>query len=60
MSYQDGALIEPIGVGAGAVQRAEPEENDTVVIQGAGVVVGDRDRTNRDLALSPRESCFDS
>ncbi len=38
VSYRDGALIEPAGVGVGAVHRAEPETTDTVVVLGVGVV----------------------
>ena len=38
MSYQDGALVEPVGVGAGAARRAEPRDSDTVVILGVGLV----------------------
>ena len=38
MSYQDGALVEPVGVGAGAARRAEPQSSDTVVVLGVGVV----------------------
>jgi len=38
MSYQDGALIEPISVGAGAAKDAEPKTGDVVVVLGAGSV----------------------
>jgi len=38
MSYQDGALVEPVGVGAGAARRSEPQKSDTVVVLGTGVV----------------------
>ena len=38
MSYQDGALVEPVGVGTGAAHRSEPQSADTVVVMGVGVV----------------------
>ena len=38
MSYQDAALVEPVGVGAGAARRAEPQGTDIVVVLGVGVV----------------------
>jgi len=38
MSYQDAALVEPVGVGAGAARRAEPQGTDVVVVLGVGVV----------------------
>lgn len=38
MSYQDGALVEPIAVGTGLVKKAEPQLSDVVVIQGAGII----------------------
>jgi len=38
MSYQDGALIEPIAVGARAANKVEPQTDDVVVILGAGII----------------------
>ncbi len=38
MSYQDGALIEPMTVGAGAVINAEPMVGDTAVVIGNGTI----------------------
>jgi threonine dehydrogenase-like Zn-dependent dehydrogenase len=38
MSYQDGALVEPIGVGTYVVNRAEPAHSDTVIVLGAGII----------------------
>jgi len=38
MSYQDGVLIEPMSVGAGAVKYAEPTTDDVAVILGAGII----------------------
>lgn len=38
MSYQDGVLIEPISVGAGAVKTAAPEADDVVAVLGAGII----------------------
>lgn len=38
VGYQDGALVEPVGVGTGAARRADPESTDTVVVLGAGLV----------------------
>ena len=38
MSYRDGALVEPVGVGTGAAHHSEPQSSDTVVVLGAGVV----------------------
>ena len=38
VSYQDGALVEPVGVGTGAARRAEPRNADSVVVLGAGLV----------------------
>ena len=38
MSYQDGVLIEPVSVGAGAVKYAEPTTDDVAVVLGAGII----------------------
>ncbi|MDD5082938.1 MAG: alcohol dehydrogenase catalytic domain-containing protein [Dehalococcoidales bacterium] len=38
MSYQDGALIEPVAVGTGLVKKAEPQASDVVAILGAGII----------------------
>jgi len=38
MSYQDGALVEPMGVGAGTARNAQPEASDLVVVVGTGIV----------------------
>ncbi len=38
MSYQDGALVEPVGVGTGTVRRAEPNSSDTAIVLGVGPV----------------------
>ncbi len=38
LSYEAGALIEPLGVGIFAARRAEPAPTDTVVIFGAGMI----------------------
>ena len=38
MSYQDGALIEPLNVGTGAVKYAEPEPDDVAVVLGTGII----------------------
>ncbi len=38
MSYQDGALIEPVSVGAYVAKRAEPEPGDVAVVLGAGII----------------------
>ena len=38
LSYQDGALTEPLSVGAGVVKKLNPRPSDIVVIQGAGII----------------------
>lgn len=38
VSYEAGALMEPLGVGLYAARRAEPVLNDTIVIFGAGTI----------------------
>lgn len=38
MSYQEGALIEPISVGAYVVKTAEPEPDDVAAVLGAGII----------------------
>ena len=38
MSYQEGALVEPMGVGAGTARNAQPEAGDVVVVLGTGIV----------------------
>jgi len=38
LSYQDSALVEPVGVGTGAARRADPRSTDTVVVLGSGLV----------------------
>ncbi len=38
MSFQDGALIEPMTVGAGAVKYAQPTTDDIAVVLGAGII----------------------
>jgi len=38
IGYQDGAIIEPVGVGVLAARRAEAQASDTVVLIGAGLV----------------------
>jgi 2-desacetyl-2-hydroxyethyl bacteriochlorophyllide A dehydrogenase len=38
MSYQDGALIEPVSVGAHVTMLAEPKPGDVAVVIGAGIV----------------------
>jgi len=52
MSYRDGALIEPVGVGTGAVHRAEPESTDTVVVLGVGVVGLGAVATFKDMGIA--------
>ena len=38
MSYEVGAMIEPVGIGMGVVTKAKPEAGDTIVILGAGMI----------------------
>lgn len=38
MSYQEGALIEPVGIGLGAAKNADPKPDDVAVVLGAGMV----------------------
>lgn len=38
MSYEVGAMIEPVGIAAGVVTKAEPQAGDTVVVLGAGMI----------------------
>jgi threonine dehydrogenase-like Zn-dependent dehydrogenase len=57
MSYADGALIEPIGVGAGAVGRAEPESGDTVVVLGVGSVGLGSVASFKDVGVSKIIAC---
>ena len=38
MSYQEGALIEPISVGYNAVRYTEPNPDDVAVVLGAGII----------------------
>ena len=38
LSYQAGALMEPLGIGIFAAKRAEPLRSDTVVVFGAGMI----------------------
>ena len=38
MSYEVGAMIEPVGIGVGVVTKAEPVAGDTVVVLGAGMI----------------------
>ncbi len=38
LSYEAGALMEPLGIGIFAAERAKPEVTDTVVIFGAGMI----------------------
>lgn len=38
MSYQDGALLEPIAVGVRTMNNAEPKTDDVVVVLGVGMV----------------------
>lgn len=38
ISYEDGAMIEPLSVGEHIVKRAEPSAEDTVVILGVGMI----------------------
>jgi len=37
-SFEIGAMIEPVGIGAAVVDKAEPEAGDTVVVLGAGMI----------------------
>lgn len=37
-SYEVGAMIEPVGIGVGVATKAKPEEGDTVVVLGAGMI----------------------
>jgi len=37
-SYEVGAMIEPVGIGAAVVAKAAPEAGDTVVVLGAGMI----------------------
>ena len=38
LSYEAGALMEPLGIGIFAAKRAEPVRGDTVVVFGAGMI----------------------
>lgn len=38
MSYQEGALVEPMAIGAGTARNAQPEAGDVVVVLGTGIV----------------------
>ena len=38
MSYQDGALVEPMGIGASVVRNAVPGTDDVVVVLGTGMI----------------------
>jgi len=38
MSYEAGATTEPVSVGVNAAKRAEPKEDDIVVVLGAGMI----------------------
>lgn len=38
MSYEVGAMIEPLGIGVAVAAKAEPEAGDTVVVLGAGTI----------------------
>lgn len=38
LSYEAGALMEPLGIGMFAAKRAEPLHSDTVIVFGAGMI----------------------
>lgn len=38
ISYEEGATVEPLSVGANAARRAEPRHEDIVVVLGAGMI----------------------
>ena len=38
ISYEEGAMIEPVSVGYGSIRRAQPKPEDTAVVIGAGVI----------------------
>ena len=52
MSYHDGALIEPVGVGTGAVHRAEPQSTDIVVVLGVGIIGLGAVATLKDMGIA--------
>lgn len=38
LTYQDGATVEPLSIALYSVKRAHPQEKDTVVVLGAGII----------------------
>ncbi len=38
MSFEVAATIEPVGIGVGVVTKAQPQEGDTVVVLGSGMI----------------------
>lgn len=38
MSYQDGALIEPVGIGTAAVRTAAPQSGEVAFVMGTGII----------------------
>lgn len=38
LTYQDGATVEPLSIALYSVKRAQPQEKDTVVVLGAGII----------------------